>query len=403
MNPIDDLAKTLEYLAIRQLRDFGAPLHETEEGSGTIFESRLDSTFATMSDLLRIALLSRGARDMPIIEKTLWEVEFTYKSVPFTLMHTKFGVKLQSQIAGGPEVPVTSLSEELVDRLRSAVRNMRERVVEPQIVQQRRVNNVEIVNQHSRYQGLVLYFRKKLEGAIDGAELSEPEPFRIEVSPSLGGGDLVHDLENVLSGVHRDIERAHEIAYLATALLAGYFSMIQHRLILLTGFSPRVLDDDFSVDELLERSKWAEQFDAAMKGRGAEDDKVARSDLSYLAKTYRNSLLHGGGGRLSDGIIVEWAPGYRSIVTERGEFTDQFMLWQPAVTSHEARDILVRIDRIESWFNSLPYFPWIERGLPVSFEGRAVATALRHLRDGTVAMHIAQEEFRYDQAVNFEW
>ncbi|WP_331758710.1 hypothetical protein OG225_41125 (plasmid) [Nocardia sp. NBC_01377] len=398
----DDLLATLNYLSNRELRDFGAP-SERYEVSSTVVEVHLDSTFATMSDLLHLALLSKEAQDAPEMEKTLWETDFTFKSVPCTMRHTNFGVTLQVYVADKGDTLGRSIGDEIAKQLRKAVKNIQERIVEPRIAEQRQNNNVEIVNQHNRYQGLFSYFRDRLDEALHVTTSEETSP--TSTTPLTTGSpadELAQGLTHLLQGVQSEVASRHEIAYLATALLAGYFSLIQHRLILLTGFSPRAMENDFSVDELL-TMEWRKQFAAAMAGRTSPHDQKALTNLSNLARTYRNTLLHGGGGRLADGMYIEWAPGCHSIVTERGEFTDQYMLSQPAVTSDQAEEILAKIGEIEAWFKSLPYFPWINEGLAVNFRRSAVETALRHLRENTVSTYIEYEIEGYDRDLNFEW
>ncbi|MFF0610759.1 hypothetical protein ACFYUD_19040 [Nocardia tengchongensis] len=95
-------------------------------------------------------------------------------------------------------------------------------------------------------------------------------------------------------------------------------------------------------------------------------------------------------------MSVEWAPGHHTIVTVRGKFTDQFMLWQPALTADEATEILAKVDRIEQWFRSLPYFGWVDAGLPVAFDRASVERALDHLNNGTVEQYIEQTDVAFD-------
>ncbi|WP_227983163.1 hypothetical protein [Nocardia spumae] len=356
-----------------------------------------------MDQLLYLALRSRGAVDMPVIEKTFWELSFSYKNFPCRLRHTRSGIKLTVRVEQEHDMVAAPVSDararEIGAKLGSAVKYLQIKVVEPGIAKQKADNNVRIVNQHDRYAGFVSYFRAKLDQSLDQIEESPelPRSARAQGSES----DLESDLMEIAGHMWAERDRRHEVAYLATALLAGYFSLVQHRLVLLTGFSPAALESNFSVESLVGK-EWWRQFESAALGRQNPRDNTALSDLHYLAKKYRNTLLHGGGGRLADGIFVEWAPGYHTIETERGVFNDQFMLWQPALTVDEARDITVKMDRIEAWFQTLPYFPWVEGGLPVSFARSAVELAMEHLSNGTAAEYIEREAIRFDLGVNGE-
>ncbi|MBJ8348271.1 hypothetical protein [Antrihabitans sp. YC2-6] len=350
-----------------------------------------------MSQLLHLALLSRGAADAPRTDKTRWDLAFSYKSIPCELRFTVFGIKLYIWVTESRGDEPSALALDIEQKLRSAVKTIQTMVVEPAVEMQRQTNNVRVLNQHGRYAGFVSYFRAKLNEALE----NDGQPgLRMTLQPPHEPSDrLEGDLMNIAGGIQVKLDREHEIAYLATALLAGYFSLVQHRLVLLTGFSAAALEDDFSVDRLFSAS-WSDQFSLATTGRMAAGDKVAHSDLSYLAREYRNTLLHGGGGRLADGIFVEWAPGYHTIETARGVFTDQFMLWQPALTPDQAKDVVSIIDRIEAWFTSLPYFPWLESGLPVGFDNASVQLALDNLKEGTVAQYIEHKDSEFDYGMN---
>ena len=402
MSHVDELAQVLAYLATKQLRGFAPPQTDLEVVTKLRkFDYSLDTTFASMSQLLRLALLSRKAVEFPPAEKILWELSFSYNGIPGTLRHGRAGIKLSVWLADGASENPDTIAKDIAERLGSAVKNIQTQVVEPRIDQQRKINNVRVINQHSRYAGFVSYFRVKLDQALANPEEPKDAP-PAKPSGETSDDDLLAGLTALFSPLQDQIDRQHEIAYLTTALLAGYFSLVHHRLVLLTGFSPAALETDFSVDKLF-GDRWEDQFALATAGRSQQDDNIALSDLHYLAKKYRNALLHGGGGRLADGIFVEWAPGCHSVVTDQGEFTDQFMLWQPALTSADAEDVLSKIDRIEEWFRTLPYFPWIEAGLPVKFDRTSVEAAQEHLQKRTVAKHIDWADGAFDRAMNGEF
>jgi hypothetical protein len=58
-------------------------------------------------------------------------------------------------------------------------------------------------------------------------------------------------------------------------------------------------------------------------------------------------------------MFVELARGRSILVTEDGEPTDQFMLWQPALSDAEIDGNLARISRVGQAFEEHPYFPWV--------------------------------------------
>ncbi|WP_280358022.1 hypothetical protein [Nocardia otitidiscaviarum] len=399
MSHVNELASALLYLRTRQLRSFGPRQTDVDMTRLRKTDHSLDFTFAVMSELLHLALLSKGAVEVPIGEKVSWELEFSYNSIPCTMSLARSGIKLAVWLpeeSGEPDAVATAIAA----KLGSAVKNIQTQVVEPRIKRKRQMNDMRVVNQHSRYAGFVSYFRDKLDQALDDSE--GPKDVAPTGASPASADDIEAALRDLLRPLQYKIDGDNEVAYLTTALLAGYFSLVHHRLILLTAFSPAALEPGFSVDALF-REEWANQFSSATAGRQLSEDTVAKSDLRYLAREYRNTLLHGGGGRLADGMLVEWADGRHSMVTERGEFNGQFIPWQPALTRADAWDALSRIDRIEEWFGSLPYYPWLEEGLPVNFSNEAVELALEHLRKGTVAEYIEHESIMFDRAVNDEF
>ncbi|CAM4362252.1 hypothetical protein NONI108955_22705 [Nocardia ninae] len=395
MSHADELANALLYLSTRQLRDFGPPQAGLDKTGLRKTDHSLDFNFAVMSELLHLSLLTRGAVQVPVGEKVNWELEFSCASVPCAIRLAQSGIKLAIWL---PEDSgeADTVATDIAAKLGSAVKNIQTQVVEPRIERKRQMNDVRVVNQHGRYAGFVSYFREKLDQALDDRE--GPKDAAPAGKSAAGGDDLEAALLDLFQPIHGD----NEVAYLTTALLAGYFSLVHHRLILLTAFSPAALEPGFSVNALF-RDEWANQFASATAGRQSSEDAVAKSDLRYLAREYRNTLLHGGGGRLADGMMVEWADGRHSMVTERGKFNGQLIAWLPALTRADARDALSRIDRIEEWFRSLPYYPWLEEGLPVNFSKKSVELALEHLRKGTVAEYIEHESMMFDRAVNGEF
>jgi len=286
---------------------------------------------------------------MPAYDKVAWQYAFEFEGVLCRLRWTKSGVKLTVWMPEGSR-SANAVSAEIERRLMSAAQRVYQIAVSPEVKRQQGLNCVVVVNQYSRYRGMVDYFLDQLsKNRADG-------PPAVEVE-SDGQDDTA--ISAVVGGVRQaqgDAQHRRELGYLATALLAAYFAYIHHALVILAAFSPRALQEDFSLMELL-GARWAGQFDVAYPPPHAGDVGRAKSDLRHIAAQYRNPLLHGGGGRPSDGMFVEWAPGRWTLVSETGEPTDQFMLWQPALSETEIDDILARINRIDDSLAVHPFFP----------------------------------------------
>jgi hypothetical protein len=74
-------------------------------------------------------------------------------------------------------------------------------------------------------------------------------------------------------------------------------------------------------------------------------------------------------------MFVELARGRSILVTEDGEPTDQFMLWQPALSDAEIDDDLARISRVDQAFEEHPHFPWVRAGFQADFHPKRSGAA----------------------------
>lgn len=81
-------------------------------------------------------------------------------------------------------------------------------------------------------------------------------------------------------------------------------------------------------------------------------------------------------------MFVELARGRSILVTEDGEPTDQFMLWQPALSDAEIDDDLARISRVDQAFEEHPHFPWVRAGFQADFHPKRSGA-------GACAFHLA--------------
>lgn len=408
-----DIADSLEYVAKTYLREFRPPQEDLVVNSPVRHDFRLDTTYVAMSDLLRLVLVeSAGASQYSFRDKALWELRFTFRTFPCLMWHGKTGIRLSVWMAAEDARQNQEVGGTVLGLLISSMKNIQAREVDPRILEQLKANNVDLVNQHGRYQGFVDYFQNKLTLLLEERRHLAPRhpaeerqrgvhPASEDSVEAAIAAAAAASIRSAIRAQQELVNRDYEIAHMATAFVAGYFALIQHRLVLLTAFSPRALEPAFSVRDLLKMG-WQDQFNLAVPPPESSAALAARQHLIHLATTYRNPLMHGGGGRPSDGMFVEWAPGYHSLANMNGGPTDQFMLWRAALSMEEAEDILSRIQVVEDWVRTLPYFPWIRAGIPVSFKRAKVECALRHLAQGTVEHYTEMEEYGFDRVLNFE-
>lgn len=380
----------------RQLRDFGPP---TAELNDELVERRHadDLKLVAMSDFFRLLLTeAAGAQDRGPSDKILWDLRFTFKGLPCGLRLGKSGLKL-SLCAKLDPAEAEADANEIVKKLKSGGEYLQTKVVAPLVEEQLTQNRVTIANQHGRQQAYVDYFIHKLRTLTDptGTELLEERTGQ-EVDTSSASA-----INRVLERMQREKDLVHEISHCGIALVGGYFALVQYRLVLLSAFTSAALSLDFSLANFREKN-WKDQFNSVFPNPQDKDACKAKKQLVTLSKDYRNPLLHGGDGRPSDGTFVEWSPGYKVLVGSEEGVTDQYMLWMPSLTEAQVTEILKCIEEIEGWFLTLPYFDWVQRGLPVNFHREYVSAAIDHVAHGTHVEHTNRTEAQYERTLNHD-
>jgi hypothetical protein len=389
---IDRLLHRIAGLAAREMRPFSAPDLSIDVEVQQVLKKSLDQGHVASSDVLRLILTTVGQGvDLGAADKRLWEVRFAYKGRECLIFFGKSGVKLRVSVSEA-EAGHEPLVDEIDDRLTKAIASVMEHGVQPLIDLKLRANDAVVVNQHARYLSMFEYFRGLLgEMQLSDLELQDQEP--------------TDPLSDAMTSVFRKIfaTRAKEekISHLAIATIAAYFSMLEHRFVLLAAFREDIVDLGFSLTTVL-GAGWREKFRFAFEGLPRESNARHLEDLEYLAQTYRNPLLHGGGGGDIDGLVVQWLPNFRSAVSARGKISDKYMLWTSAISVSEAEDILLRIDSLETWMTALPGYAWVKEGLAVSFEKGALREYAKHLADGTFERFVEGSSEQFDRVLNFD-
>ncbi|TQC46538.1 hypothetical protein EEB14_25710 [Rhodococcus sp. WS4] len=390
----DDLVSSLIGLRDRELRGFSpgaAPAAEPEdEAHEHSFALRAVSVADTISLLLEVL----PAHPLPAYDKTAWAFAFEFQGVQCRLRWERSGLKLSFWLPHGEAERADGLGEKVEKRLTKAAMNLYKRAIRPRVECEIERNHVTVLNQTLRYRGMVDYFIKQVHRV---RESDPPHP-----GINLGEGPLESGLSSILNELARSKQRDEELTYLATALVATYFAYAQHAMVVLSAFSPRALDADFSVKRLLD-AKWADQFDIAFPLPHQGIVGRAKQDLSRLADRYRNPLLHGGGGYPTDGMFVNWAPGRSILVTdEDGILTDRYMLWQSSLSSEDLDEILGRIRNVDEVFEAHQFYPWLRSGLAADFRPEAVGRALGALEAGTVESFTERADAAFDHSVNWD-
>ncbi|TFD04823.1 hypothetical protein E3T25_04725 [Cryobacterium sandaracinum] len=368
------------------LRDFAGPIGDVPYSSPMF---RPSSPLVDVSELAEIVLLAAGGIADPWFEKTRWSVSFSFDGVDCRMRHTNLGVRIDMHSQEGADTD--ELGARIEERLTKAVHFLNSKVVAPAITAQIDRGAARVQNQYERYRGMVNYFTSKLDDALVAhAEVSTDSP----TTPTGGGSaeSAIVLIERLMAAAGQTQRREHEIAYLATALVAGYFSYLQHVLILLSGFSRKALEPEFRLVNLL-GSRWADQFSIAYNDVTEPETNQILSDLKRLANDYRNPLLHGS--RPEDGILAEWAPGRFSLVTRDGRLSGDHYLWKSGLALGDAHVILGTIGKVDAFLDKHPYWGWVESGCPVPFDPESVARAIHEAQTGNAGRFTAAADDAY--------
>lgn len=385
------IANTVVGIYHRELRGFEGVETAPKDGD-RVYELRLPVAAVAYVPLFDVMLRALQAFPEPPYDKTAWLYSFTLQGRLVRLRWTRNGLRLDLFRKDDLHHDDAADADRIARRLLSAARSFYRRVVEPQIEPRIAAGRAVVVNQVPRYRGMVdFHYRTIVDARMDTTDDGMHAPSE----------DRAEAVRRFFAAALQPTFHDREQSYRATALIAGYFSWVQHLLVVLTAFSPTALRDDFSLQTLLE-AKWADQFDAAYpKPHDAVTAKL-KADLTDLATEFRNPLLHGGGGRFEDGVVVEWAPGRHIMALNPDALTDQYMVLAPALTAAQVDDLLARIGRIDEAFQAHPFFDWAAQGLEADFRRDAIFRARAALRDGATASYTGAASRAFDDSVNWD-
>lgn len=345
---VEDLAIVLAGIRDREMRGF-APPSATFESDAVVITYRFAPSAASVANVIELILEVARPRHQAAYEKVAWIREFDFNGRTGRLQWGKSGVRLDVLADGGGPEEGETFGQEVERRLTAAATSFYQRAIYPRVQRELRENRATVINQFARYRGAVDFHLAHLRQM---REAGVPETRRAR------DGSAEASVLSVLEGAMAESVHRRELAYVCTAVIATYFAYVQHALVVLSAFSRAALQPGFSLQVLL-GAGWADQFDVAYPVPQEGQVSRAKLALNHIAKKYRGRLLHGGGGHPADGMVVEWAPGRRSLVSEDGKPTSQFMLWQAPLSAEEIDDVIERIGQVDEVLGGHPYFPWL--------------------------------------------
>jgi hypothetical protein len=374
----------------RQLRGFGTADAAPDERD-RVATRKLPVSSVAYEPVFALLLRCGGAFEEPVSGRYGWSLHFSLSGRVCQLRWSKAGIRLNLfGSAEGRDDDEDAAA--IAQRLLSAAKSFYVRAVKPRLGPSIASGQATVMNQVPRYRGMVEFHRRAISDA--DAAATEAEPATVQDGDASAA--VLRFVQHSLRPMYEDQQQA----YRATAFVAGYFSWVQHLLVILTASSPAAADEGFSLTSLL-RAQWAAQFDFAYPPPHDPATKQLKDDLGELAAEFRNPLLHGGGGRFADGLMVEWASGHQIMAVNPDALTDQYMFLQPALTHEQVVHLLDLVDRIDHEFAQHPFYGWAARGLPADFRPDAVRRALLVRANGGAAAERAAASDAYDDASNW--
>lgn len=293
-----------------------------------------------------------GLANLGLDEKTAWHVPLTFRGHRVTIAHQKFGLRLYIVPAHGTAEAPEPIGAEIVRRLQQILRIVERHILSDYAASQIREGRLTIANRSGRLRAMYEHFR----GMADAAFLAR------QAFPQGGDG-----AEAIFVEIGEHLHQAEVGAWNSIAAVNAYFSVLEHELVLLTGFSGAD-----PTDGALERfigDGWGVKF-KAMFDLAERDTKRMYDRLHEVAESYRNPYSHGG-------FDKQWAAfwfhleGIGAVPARLSDIRTSPHFEAVAVQPHSFDAICKTLDETDAWLRSgrfAPAFEWIDAGLHVAFD-----------------------------------
>lgn len=215
-------------------------------------------------------------------EKVRWTVYGSFKGFPVLFEHRKFGFAIG--IKGGD----ANDRQRLIKQLKTALRHV-ETFLAPIAKHQVSLGEVSIANKFSEFHGRYRFFREKADKAYAKAEM-RPNIRKIKGRKVTEYNLMSSFMSDITSSMNRMMKANHEGFYYSTAMVDAYFSLLEHRLVLLRAFSGKPL----APGELLEflGGKWDTKLNQIVSDATLSAKPLGK--MRDIKESIRNPFAHGG-------------------------------------------------------------------------------------------------------------
>jgi hypothetical protein len=264
-----------------------------------------------LPDVAKFVLEQLGAKSLPRGDKTAWEIAFRYRGVNCTLALQKFGLRLYVDAEAVSEEDAESFASQLVGQLQKGVRRVEKPVLRPLADKQLERGDVTIANQTGWLRGTYEHF-------VDAARAAFAADIKV-VKPKESEGKGPLEAAGILDALTREMNRSTVGAYNTLAAVNSYFSLLEHKLVLVLPFVG--FDPSGGALATFIGDRWSEKIKKVFDVGNDADASRQYNRLHGIAETYRNTYAHGGFDK--EGAAV-WAhlPGLGAVPARLSDIRD---------------------------------------------------------------------------------
>jgi hypothetical protein len=277
-----ELEEVRERLALA-LKEFAAPDDQALQ-EARFLRIPIAPQLLPLPVVATLVLEQRGATYLPRGDKTAWEIAFRYTGINCTLALQKFGLRLYVDAEAVSEEDAESFASQLVGKLQKGVRLIETPVLRPLADKQLEHGNVTIANQ-------IGWLRGTYEHFVDSAQAAFAADVKV-VKPKQSEGKGPLEATGVLDALAMEMNRSTVGAYNTLAAVNAYFSLLEHKLVLVLPFVG--FDPSGGALATFIGDRWGEKIKRVFDVGNDADASRNYNRLHDIAETYRNTYAHGG-------------------------------------------------------------------------------------------------------------
>ncbi len=215
-------------------------------------------------------------------EKVRWTVYGSFKGLPVILELRKFGFAI------GMEGGEAKDRQRLVNQLKTALRHV-ETFLAPIAQHQVSLGEASIANRFSEFESRYRFFREMADKAYAEAK-KRPKKRKAKEGEVAAEETAKSFMSDMVLDLNRSTRANQKGFYYSTAMVDAYFSLLEHRLVLLRAFSGKPLAEGELLDFL--GSKWDAKLNLIVSDASLSAEPLGK--MRDIKERIRNPFAHGG-------------------------------------------------------------------------------------------------------------